>query len=554
MALSVSGQTGPAAPGGNTTNGTNGTNETSGANGTGPNGTVVTVTNGTGTANTTNATNAPGASGSGGFGFGIPSASDVANDTANATFNAIADTFADGLGSFFLLPWTFITLRFAPFDAAGDVIANGPDGLWSRPNVPVFGQLWDLAMGSMFEIAVLLFVLMFLIDWLGNLSPNSPLGAVDRLFLRAADAIHLLFSWPIAFGHFIIASAIAWAFMPSREAVASTLTEGVGGIVGVFGAGVAVVVLPFLLVIVAWLLLKHAGAFVYLLIGLAAYPALVAASIPDHPILGKLGAYAENARASYPKAAWYPVPTAIVLGIGYAIDQAVIDLMAVSVGPITNDAAGPMIFYPLLWLAALYAPEKVFNDATVTDRAKRLGTAALAGGATGAAAGSAAGASSGAAAGSASGATTASAVGAGSTAAGALPEGRFSNGSGGASFLARDGGTATVSGGESGKVTDFTGSQSGTADAVAPKRADLDVTQRYEPVVQHEKGGFDRVERPRKAEWLTDDGGVSRLDEATDRPLYFKGESDGQMYDLRRASSDSPAFAGSESGESVRNT
>ena len=534
LAGAVGGAVGQPAPI-NVTNGTNGTN---GTNSTSP----VNVTNGS---NTTNGSG--GGDSGGGFGFGVPSTDEIVGDAVNGTVGTITGMFTRALGGVLMLPWQLIALRGAPFAAAADA-ASSPAGLFARPDAPVYGSLYDMATGSLFALAAILFALMFVLDWFGNLSPSSPLGAVDRLFLRAADMLHLLFSWPIAWGHFIIASAISLALLPDAETVGGSLETATSNILGMTLVGAALVFSVVGLLVAVYLVVKHAGAFIYLVVGLAAYPLLVAMSVPDGRILGSLGEYGERARARYPVAAWYPVPTAAVLGIGYAVGGEVVELgnlmqsQLPGSSPLGDSSIAILaLYYPILWLAALYAPVKLFSGGEIGEKLKNVATAGAVGGAAGAATGSAAGASSGAAAGSAAGSTAGStaAVGAGSTAAGALPEGRFSSGSPGAAKLARDGGTATVSGGGS-SGTSFVGSQNGTADAITPSEGGVDLTQRYEPHIQTASGGLERVERPRNAEWLVDKGGVGRLDASTDDPLYFRGESDGELYDLRNASGDGP--------------
>jgi len=66
-------------------------------------------------------------------------------------------------------------------------------------------------------------------------------------------------------------------------------------------------------------------------------------------------------------------------------------------------------------------------------------------------------------------------------------------------------------------------------------RSALDTEQRYEPVVQHDSGDLARIGPPKDANWLADKGGFERLDSATDEPLYFRGETDGGVFDLRGA-------------------
>ena len=84
----------------------------------------------------------------------------------------------------------------------------------------------------------------------------------------------------------------------------------------------------------------------------------------------------------------------------------------------------------------------------------------------------------------------------------------------------------------------------------------FDTLQRYEPYTYHEKGGFQRVDPPKRATWLTEEGGFDRLDEATDEPLRFKGENDGQMYDLSNVDPSETSYnsTGSSGAETIRDT
>ena len=606
----------------------NGTNTT--ANGTAPTTNQSTGGNAT-TTNTTNGTNNSGGSSGffgGGGGFGVASTDKIAGDLVHATVGAAANAFTDAAGAVFMFPWKFVTMRFAPFEqGSASAGGGGPLAIWERPDAPVFGTLYDIAMDSMLYIALLLFGAFFLIDWFGNLSADPAAdGPIERLFLRAADCLHLLFSWPIAWGHFLLASYLAYVFMPSQEAIASTVNEGLSNIIGLMGASVALMYVPFLLVIFLWLLVKHAGAFVYLVIGLAAYPALVAAGIPDHWLLGRLGAYAENTRSKYVVAAWWPVPTAVALGIGYQVDGALLELL--TAGDLLNDAAGGAIVYPVLWLAALYAPIKVFSDGSPPMRnwkskfsrgsggppSGRGGGGSPSGppgGASALAGGAAAGAL---AAGSTSaGASAASADGSAASAGGSLAQSgseafsRLNNSSPSQRTLAADGGLQTMNAAQTGAGSAGTGggaggggssaigggfgpsSSSGTGstggvgadsggaystgtagssawrsettlnqahDITQPTDQAFDTTQRYEPYTYHEKGGFQRVDPPKRATWLTEKGGFERLDEATDEPLRFKGENDGQMYDLSNVNPSETSYnsVGSSGAETIRDT
>jgi hypothetical protein len=500
--------------------------------------------------------------------------------------------FVGTWGSILKFPWRLITVRFAPFDAVTSV-GEGDDGLWQRPP-GVYGQLYDLATGWAFEFAVSVLVIFLLVDWLGNLSPRpGTVGPIDRLFFRGGDITHLLFSWPIAWAHFLLSTIFCVIFLPPDEVVVGGLTDlwsqfaGVASLIGftlVFSVVIAIAG--------GYLLLKHAGAFIYLLVGIVAYPLSVAASIPDHPVVGRLGAFAENTREGYVVSAWYPTPTAFVLGVGYTIDQAV--LSALTLGGPLGEVGGGGLYYPVLWLAALYAPEKVFNDGGVPHRLRDGLLAAGAGGAAGAAAGGSTGAAgritlqSGIGASGAAGAaasqslpattsaaetsmsaasSTASRMRSGSPGAKALADGgttttSASGGGGGAGPFGGSSSTSTGPGagvGSAGTQTGPGSSRSGPATGSATTaqepdglnrvadRANLDTEQRYEPLVQHDSGKIARVSTPKDANWLADQGGVENLDRGTDEPLYFRGERDGELYDLRGAAESAGVHGGDHS-------
>jgi len=510
---------------------------------------------------------APGAgNGSDGIDLGIPSAGDVASEAVNGTLSTLNGVLVNTVGPILRLPWRFITVRFAPIEAA----AGGEFSPWGRPG-GVFGELYDLATGSVFQIALSLLALMFVIDWFGNLSPKpgTP-SAIDRIFHRGIDVLHLLFSWPIVWAHFLFSSLLAALFLPPDEVVVGGLADYYSQLAGIAGAiGFTLVFSVVLAIAGGYLLLKHGGAFVYLLVGTVAYPILVAASIPDHWLAGRIGEYAENARAGVVVAAWYPVPTAFVLGVGYTIDGVVLNALTLG-GPL-GQISGGAIYYPIMWLAALYAPEKVFQGGGVARKAKNAALAVGAGGAAGAATGAAAGSTSNAISGtvvtgsaaSQSLPATASAAETGLSAVSSETVGstgsRVSSGSPGASALA-DGGTTTtgsvsagssasVGGGSAGPIGDSSSSV-GTGQAPpdgtthVESRSSLDMQQRYEPLVQHESGDVARVSTPKDTNWLVDRGGFDRLDQATDEPLYFRGENDGALYDLGGTTDSARVFGG----------
>jgi hypothetical protein len=131
----------------------------------------------------------------------------------------------------------------------------------------------------------------------------------------------------------------------------------------------------------------------------------------------------------------------------------------------------------------------------------------------------------------------------------------MASGSPGASALA-DGGTQAIDSGNGG-----TGPSPGAADRTGPEatgsdstigapddltrvgsRGELDTGQRYEPHIQTESGGLERISPPKDANWLVDREGFERIDRGTDDPLYFKGESDGGVYDLRGAAESSSVY------------
>ena len=187
----------------------------------------------------------------------------------------------------------------------------------------MFGEIYDLATGFAFETAVSLLVIFLLIDWAGNLSPKpGTTGPIDRLLYRSRDVVHLAFSWPIIWAHFLLASILCVLFLPPDRVVVGGLTDYYSQLAGVAAAiGFTLVFSIVLAVVGGYLLLKHAGAFINLLAGMVAYPILVAVAIPDHWLVGRLSEYAENARSGVIVAAWYPVPTAFVFGVGYWVDR-----------------------------------------------------------------------------------------------------------------------------------------------------------------------------------------------------------------------------------------
>jgi hypothetical protein len=71
------------------------------------------------------------------------------------------------------------------------------------------------------------------------------------------------------------------------------------------------------------------------------------------------------------------------------------------------------------------------------------------------------------------------------------------------------------------------------AEGITEVRHDnFDTAQRYEPLVHQENAGFQRVDPPKDAKWLSEKGGFDRLNQAYDEPVRLRGENDGQLYDL----------------------
>jgi len=131
-------------------------------------------------------------------------------------------------------------------------------------------------------------------------------------------------------------------------------------------------------------------------------------------------------------------------------------------------------------------------------------------------------------------------------------------GLGGASAGPSLGGSGGATGGATGGETGSgrAGATGSTPDGVTRigSRDDFDTSQRYEPTVQHDSGEFARVSPPKDANWLADKEGFDRLNSATDEPLYFRGESDGELYDLAGASTAEGVYGRSGTGTSNTTT
>lgn len=581
-------------------NGTNTTNTTNGTatNGSGdnttdlPNTTNVTDGNATNGTNTTNATNTTNSSGGGWWDNAADSLTDGMEDAAgaaavaamNAIFLTLTEQDAELLAGLLRFAMEIIVVRGAPIAAIG---GEGVGALFGTPDVAVYSTLYDINQQLVAGLGVTIFGLLVMFRWFGagimpGPAPKSLLGIAAE---TGVELFRLLLSWVVPWAHFLVAAALSLWALPSQERIVNSAGEAEAALTG--GALIALFafVISFVIVLVMiYLIYLHLVKFVHAHVGLAVYPLFVAFSIPQGKWFAAISDRADQLVYDYPEAAWYPFPTAVTLGVGYLIADGVVALFGTTFEGLSLPVLA--VYYPILWIGALYAPAWVFRQNVRRD----ISTAALGSFALGAGAGGAAGASTGASAGAGTGA----AAGAGSKAlpsgvqsnsvalglpsGGSKPPKEFMQPSPGADILDSKGAgsetqpnpwnstaapppstSTSSSGGSTGGATGATrtASASSPSGPIRPQtRDEFDFEQGYEPV-REMKSGYSRIDPAKDASWAVD-GGFERMNQAYENDVYLRGE-DGQLYDPREITSE-PAYSdgrntmNSEDARTVRDT
>lgn len=304
---------------------------------------------------------------------------------------------------------------------------NGEMALFGTPTNEPMGTVYaywqETALPSAFGLWVLFMIL-------NQFRDAFPMGANSQ-YARQQFSIRgwLILGFMIAswgFGQAILHTShiAATVFAPSAEQLApdfqtiqaDSAAAVFGALAIYFGAGFVAVLaaLQFVVVYIA----------VYFL--LPALPLALALSLPDFWLFNKLRPVGEKIVSWFPKCAFYTVPTAIVLGIGYPITGALAETTPDMLAFIPGLSAATGVLLGILqlgvWFLALIAPLVVFALGSPTRAAGTL-AGAVGGFTLGAASGSAAGTASGASA--AAGTSSASGLAAGS-AASSLPAGTAS--------------------------------------------------------------------------------------------------------------------------------
>jgi hypothetical protein len=269
-----------------------------------------------------------------------------------------------------LFAFETVVARGAPIGQLG----GGAGAIFGDPDVPLYEQLYAINQALLGGIAITLFGVFLLFRIFGlALSPvRSRKSVGDAAAETTVDLFGLILSWTIPWAHFLIAAALSIWALPGRDTIASSSQESMAAIAGAIAIPAAGFLISFgILLVLGYLTFLHLAKFVEAMVGLAVYPLYIAFGIPDVRFLRRLSVRAEGLAEGYSEAAWYPFPTALTLGVGYAIATELSELFS---GVFSGLGASFLaLYYPALWITALYAPAWVFQQAVKRD----LSTAAL---------------------------------------------------------------------------------------------------------------------------------------------------------------------------------
>lgn len=276
----------------------------------------------------------------------------------------------------------------APTNVPMDVVHK----YWASKTLPAALSLWALFMVLNLFTGLLPF---------GGASKYAQARALERGMLCLLGIIG---SWGLGqlvlHGSFALSATLA----PSAEtlstdpqvAQADTMAAVIGALILYLGYGV-VAIISVVQFVLTWL-----GLYILL----PALPLAVELMHPQWGPLRKLNKYGEKVFDLFLPCALWPVPAAVVLGVGYPISAGIAESMPdflAFIPGINATTAGLLgILHLAVWTVAVIAPFFVFFFTSPSKTAASLALGALGGYSAGAASGASSGAAAGSAAGSAS--------------------------------------------------------------------------------------------------------------------------------------------------------
>jgi hypothetical protein len=239
-------------------------------------------------------------------------------------------------------------------------LRNGEVELVQRPTNPPMGAVYDLWLVIGLPAAIAVWALMMLLMRLTVFLPSQAVSVAQSRAKRLEGwfaLFRILSSWIWCALVLHLTLGIAVWFAPSGdqiftsfESLAETaVSGGIAALIVYLSSGIL-----FVLV-----LLVFGLSFLAPFVLLPAYPLFIAISIPDFWIFEWFAQKGESLRSLFAPAAFMPVPTAIILGAGYPVLNAIRGSLS---GPIASIAGVPtyIILLLVMWAAALVSPLFLF--------------------------------------------------------------------------------------------------------------------------------------------------------------------------------------------------
>ncbi len=242
-------------------------------------------------------------------------------------------------------------------------LRNGQMELAQRPTNPPMGTVYDLWLTVGLPAGIAVWGLMMLIMRLTAFLPSrmAPVMQSRKKLLEGWFALfRILASWIWCALILHLTLGIAVTFAPSGEQIITgfeSLSEAA------VGAGITALVLYLSSgVLFVLVLLVFGLSFLAPFVLMPAYPLFIAISVPDFWIFKWFAQKGEFLRSLFAPAAFMPVPTAIILGTGYPVLNAIRGSLS---GPIASIAGIPtyIILLLVMWFTALIAPVFLFLGA-----------------------------------------------------------------------------------------------------------------------------------------------------------------------------------------------
>ena len=215
--------------------------------------------------------------------------------------------------------------------------------VWLNVGLPAAIGVWILAM--------------FLLRFTAFLPSGPTVEAKTKLSEGWIALFRILASWIWCSLVLHLSLGIAQTFAPAGEEIFTSLQS----VIGTAGSAGAAAILIYLSsgVLLALIAIVFGLSYVAPFILMPVYPVFIALSLPDIWIFEWIAQKGEFFRSLFAPAALMPVPTAIILGVGYPVVNALRGQLGWAAGLVIGDDV-IMVMVLTLWFTALTAPLFLF--------------------------------------------------------------------------------------------------------------------------------------------------------------------------------------------------